>query len=221
MRYLSVCSGIEAASVAWSPLSLEAVAYSEIEPFACAVLAHHYPDVPNIGDMTQILDWRPYAGTVDLIVAGTPCQDFQSRGREPDWPESAVDWPWSLSKYFLLFVRSGLSGKMCPEFFQQTEDGTSGHSSGRWTTSGILARGECLTLNTSEFPRDTVESSLLDILETGDLPQRFFLSPTACAGILRRAEKRGRTLPKALREALERGAQTTTGHKPGSTSPTS
>lgn len=120
-----------------------------------------------------------------------------------DWPESAADWPWSLHKFFLSCVQSGLSGKTCPEFFQQTADGTSGHSSGRWTTSGILARGECLTLSLSESPSVAAESTLSDILETGDLPQRYFLSPKACAGILRRAEKRGRTLPPQLRAALE------------------
>lgn len=53
MRYLSLCSGIEAASVAWTELGWVPVAFSEIEPFPCAVLAYHYPDVPNIGDMTQ------------------------------------------------------------------------------------------------------------------------------------------------------------------------
>lgn len=138
-----------------------------------------------------------------LLSLVPPARTFQAQEREPDWPESAVDWPWSLSKCFLLFVRSGLFGKTYPEFFPQTEDGTSGHSSGRWTTSGILARGECLTLNTSEFPSAAVESSLSDILETGDLPRRYFLSPTACAGILRRAEQRRRTLPEPLKRALE------------------
>jgi len=72
MRYLSVCSGIEAASVAWQPLGWQAVALAEIEPFPCAVLAHHYPDVPNLGDML-VPDWRKYRGSVDLVVAGTPC----------------------------------------------------------------------------------------------------------------------------------------------------
>lgn len=80
MRYLSVCSGIEAATVAWGPLSFQAVAFSEIEPFPNAVLAHHYPDVPNLGDMTKI-DGRKYRGTVDLLVGGTPCQDFSIAGK--------------------------------------------------------------------------------------------------------------------------------------------
>lgn len=80
MRYLSLCSGIEAATVAWRPLGWEAVAFSEIEPFPCAILAHYYPDVPNLGDMTKI-DGSKYCGAVDLIVGGTPCQDFSVAGK--------------------------------------------------------------------------------------------------------------------------------------------
>ena len=121
----------------------------------------------------------------------------------PEWPGRAADWPLFLRRFYQSCVRAGSSGKMCPEFFPQTEDGTSGHSSGHWTTSGIHARGECLTLNFSECPRDAAECSLSDILETGDLPQRYFLSAKACAGILRRAEKRRKTLPEPLRRALE------------------
>ena len=136
-----------------------------------------------------------------------------------DWPESAADWPWSLHKFFLSCVQSGLSGKTCPEFFQQMADGTSGHSSGRWTTSGILARGECLTLSFSESPSVAAESTLSDILETGDLPQRYFLNPKACAGILRRAKRRGRTLPSPLQDALEQVARMTTEPREDSMSP--
>jgi len=79
MTYLSVCSGIEAATVAWQPLGWEAAAYSEIEPNACAVLAHHYPNVPNLGDMTKYEEWnieRP----IDVLVGGTPCQSFSVAG---------------------------------------------------------------------------------------------------------------------------------------------
>jgi len=57
MRYLSVCSGIEAATVAWHGLGWTPVGFSEIEPFPSAVLAHHYPDVPNFGDMTKHEAW--------------------------------------------------------------------------------------------------------------------------------------------------------------------
>jgi DNA (cytosine-5)-methyltransferase 1 len=80
MRYLSVCSGIEAATVAWHPLGWTPVAFSEIEKFPSAVLAHHYPDTPNLGDMTQHEHWPIGPGSVDLLVGGTPCQSFSVAG---------------------------------------------------------------------------------------------------------------------------------------------
>ncbi|WP_300774143.1 DNA cytosine methyltransferase [uncultured Desulfovibrio sp.] len=79
MRYLSLCSGIEAASVAWEPLGWQPVGFCEIEAFPSAVLAHHYPSVPNFGDMTR-LEGEDFHGMVEIIVAGTPCQGFSIAG---------------------------------------------------------------------------------------------------------------------------------------------
>jgi DNA (cytosine-5)-methyltransferase 1 len=79
MKYLSLCSGIEAATVAWHPLGWEAVAYSEIERFPSEVLAHHYPSTPNLGDMTKFKEWS-IESNVDLLVGGTPCQSFSVAG---------------------------------------------------------------------------------------------------------------------------------------------
>ena len=73
MIYGSLCSGIEAATQAWHPLGWKPAFFSEIENFPSAVLAHHYPDVPNHGDMTKFKDWPDHA--IDLLVGGTPCQD--------------------------------------------------------------------------------------------------------------------------------------------------
>jgi len=81
MRYLSLCSGIEAATVAWKPLGWTAVGFSEIEPFPCSVLSHHYPDVPNLGNMLEITSEQiERVGPVDLLVGGTPCQSFSIAG---------------------------------------------------------------------------------------------------------------------------------------------
>lgn len=85
-----------------------------------------------------------------------------------------------------------------------------------WSNSGIAAPGGCLTLNTSTWPSDGRARSLSDVLETGPLPQRYFLSARACAGILRRAERRGKTLPRQLHEALA----TMAGHLLEETAPT-
>lgn len=81
MRYASVCSGVEAASLAWETLGWKPVFFSEIEPFPCEVLRQRFPDVPNVGDMTKI-DGEKYAGTVDLLVGGTPCQGFSVAGKQ-------------------------------------------------------------------------------------------------------------------------------------------
>jgi DNA (cytosine-5)-methyltransferase 1 len=78
LTYGSVCSGIEAASCAWHPLGWRAQFLSEIEPFPSAVLAHHYPTVPNLGDMTKFKDWPDAA--IDVLVGGTPCQSFSVAG---------------------------------------------------------------------------------------------------------------------------------------------
>jgi len=80
VRYLSVCSGIEAASVAWEPLGWAPVAFAEIEKFPSKVLAHHYPGVPNLGDMTKFREWDIERGSVDVLVGGTPCQSFSVAG---------------------------------------------------------------------------------------------------------------------------------------------
>lgn len=80
MRYLSVCSGMEAASVAWHPLGWQPVGFSEIEPFPCAILKHRFPNTPNYGDLTKYKEWPIEPGTVDLLVGGTPCQAFSVAG---------------------------------------------------------------------------------------------------------------------------------------------
>lgn len=81
VKFLSLFSGIEAASVAWEPLGWECVGFSEIEPFPCAVLAHHYPDVPNLGDVTKITEGDvKNLGQIDLVVFGSPCQNLSVAG---------------------------------------------------------------------------------------------------------------------------------------------
>jgi site-specific DNA-cytosine methylase len=82
MRYGSVCSGIEAASVAWKPLGWKAAWFSEIEAFPSAVLDHHWPEVANLGDMTALPE-RVESGEIeapDVLVGGTPCQAFSVAG---------------------------------------------------------------------------------------------------------------------------------------------
>lgn len=226
MKYLSLCSGIEAASVGF-PAEWEAVAFSEIDPFACAVLKHRFPDVPNWGDMTKYESWPDTA--IELICGGTPCQSFSiaglRKGLDDERGNLMLTFGHILAKYRPRWfvwenvpgVLSSGEGRDFASFLglvtgqsvEPPEDGwrNSGFLSGIESAYGIAL---CLTLNTREAPsirglslKDEGVCSLSDILETGDVPQRYYLTPKACQGILRRAEKRGKELPALLKAALE------------------
>lgn len=79
MTYLSVCSGIEAVSVAWELIGFKPIGFSEIESFPCELLKQKYPNVKNYGDITQYEKWN--AGQFDILVGGTPCQSFSIAGK--------------------------------------------------------------------------------------------------------------------------------------------
>lgn len=80
MRYISLFSGIEAATVAWEPLGWEPVCFAELDPFPCAVLEHRYPHVPNVGDVTKV-NWKKFKNKCDVVVGGSPCQSFSVAGK--------------------------------------------------------------------------------------------------------------------------------------------
>lgn len=201
MKYLSLCSGIEAASVAWSPLGWEPVAFSEIEKFPCKLLEYRFPQVPNIGDMTKI-DGRKYRGAVDLIVGGTPCQGFSIAGNRGGLSDER-------SGLALHFVR--ILSECRPRWILWENVPGAFSTGGRRDFGSFLrALAECgyhlawrvLDARFSECPSDAVESSLSDILETGAIPQRYFLSAKACEGLLRRAENRGKAMPVWMEASL-------------------
>jgi DNA (cytosine-5)-methyltransferase 1 len=80
LRYLSVCSGMEAATVAWHHMGWTPVGFSEIEAFPSQILKPHYPTIPNYGDLTKFKEWNIQPGSIDLLVGGTPCQAFSVAG---------------------------------------------------------------------------------------------------------------------------------------------
>ena len=98
---------------------------------------------------------------------------------------------------------SGAFGKMCQVSSVLGGGEILAVSSVRWGKSGMGGPTGCLTLNTLEYPKDADECLLLDVLEIGSLPQKYYLTPIACQGILRRAEKRGKELPILLQTALQ------------------
>jgi hypothetical protein len=224
MKYATVCSGIEAPSLAWHGLGWSPVWFSEIENFPAAVLKHHYPAVPNLGDMTMLHENETYKNEpIDLLCGGTPCQSFSFAGLRKGLDDETATLHCTLFGFLEKNVRPGLYGKTFPEFCPAPADatlqqfwadsragillspGTDGETpeSLKESPTPTALPGQLLTLNTSEYRSGAAVSSLSDILETGTVPQRYYLTPLACRGILRRAEKRGKELPTELRLALE------------------
>jgi hypothetical protein len=121
---------------------------------------------------------------------------------ERDWMTRVATSPSSLLDLLIDSGPYGWCGRTCPVSCQSTTDGRLEPSSGCWSNAGMGSPTEFLTLSFSEYPSDGAASSLSDILETGELPRQFYLSGRACRGILRRAGKRGKTLPPLLAHAL-------------------
>jgi len=126
----------------------------------------------------------------------------QSQDSGKEWMTHVVTWRSSIAECLTTLDPSGSSGKTSQVSCQVQEDGTLVPSSGRWLNSGMGSPTECLTLSTVEWHSDAVVSLLSDTLEIGDLPPQYYLSAVACAGILRRAERRGKNLPHTLKVAL-------------------
>lgn len=151
---------------------------------------------------------RPNGSQLTLFAEAPPARTSQSQEREQEWLESVLAWPSDSWRLWHKFSPPGSFGRTCRDVCPPTEDGTLEPSSEGWGNAGMGSPIAFLTLNTSEFHSAADASSLSDILETGGLPQRYYLSPTACRGILRRAEKRGKELPPALEQALRAKADT-------------
>ena len=117
------------------------------------------------------------------------------------WLESEAGFGLSSIEFLQTCARSGLLSKTSLAFYPATEEPTSLSSFGGWSNSGMASPGGYLTLSISEWPSAAAVCSLSEVLET-DVAPKYFLSPKACRGILRRAELRGRPLPAHLRQVL-------------------
>ena len=199
--FLSVCSGIEAASVAWEPLGWKPCAFAEIEKFPSAVLAHHWPETPNLGDMTKHHEW-PNTLRPNLIAGGTPCQAFSVAGLR----QGLADPRGNLTLTFLSILEQYRPTWVVWENVPGVLSDKTGAFGAFLGGLGELGYGFAYRVLDAQFfgvAQRRRRVFVSDTLEIGDVPPQFYLSARACAGILRRAEKRGKALPEPLRRALE------------------
>jgi hypothetical protein len=147
---------------------------------------------------------NPTEEQLTLFAADSPAKTSVWLEDAQGWLEGEAAYSMRLVGSLMNAAQDGSSSKTCPAFYPATEAETCLPSSGAWQNSGMLALTGCWTLSSSEWPSDAAVCSLSDILQdlTPDELQEFSLSPKACAGILRRAEKRGKALPEHLRLAL-------------------
>ena len=197
---------------------------SEIELFPCSVTARHFPAVEQLGDITKI---DPDTLTpVDIICAGSPCQDLSIAGKRKglDGERSSL-FKTAISIFHQLRERTGrprffvwenvpgafssnkgMDFRAVLEEIGQTEIPMPPNGQMRdWLNClSVRSHGASSMLNIGESPNVAVESSLSQILQPmEDVQEKYYLSPRACQGILRRAKERRKELPEELRIALE------------------
>lgn len=207
LKYVSLFSGIEAATVAWEPLGWEPLCFAEFDEFPSAVLVERYPNVPNVGDVTKV-KWKKYRGKCDLVVGGSPCQSFSIAGkREGLQGESGLMFEYIRAVREIRprwFLWENVPGALSSE----------GGEAFRQLLSEMDKLGYGLAWRVLDAQFFGVAQRRRRLFLVGRLgacpPSAYLLSQKACAGVLRRARKRGRGLPPRLEAALEAQASSTT-----------
>lgn len=207
MRYVSLFSGVEAATLAWGPLGWEAMAFCEVDPFPCAVLAHRYPEVPNLGDVREV-DWGGFIadrGRPDVVVGGSPCQSFSIAGTR-----TGLDGASGLMWEYVRAVRELRPRCLVWENVPGALSSTRGEDF-RCLLASLDELGYGLAWRVLDAQFFGVAQRRRRVFLVGSLGDgggrselaKFYLSPRACDGILRRAERRGKPLPPELKMTLE------------------
>ena len=196
MKIGSLFAGIGGFDIGFERAGFEVAWCAEWDRAAQAVLRTRFPRATVYGDIREI-DLDALA-PVDVICGG-----FQCQASAPDSPAQGVDYSMTQCGSFDGSTHPSSFSRMSPDCCRAITDSTSPPSSVKWAKAGIVRRsdGEFWTVSTSEWPNDAVVCSLSEVLEP-DAPSRYSLSPKAAAGILRRAERRGKRLPEKLKEAL-------------------
>ena len=164
--------------------------------------------VPAVAIFTGVAPVQNAAEQLSIFSsAELPANPSPSPASEKAWLIRVATSPLRILPLLTSIGPSGWSGRTSPACCHREEDGTLVPSSEGWGNSGMGGPTESWTLSISDWPNDASVCSLSAVLEAGNVPRRFYLTARACAGILRRAEKRGKELPTALRQALRQVAE--------------
>ena len=211
MTAVSLFAGIGGFDLALERNGVKVVASVEIDKKAQDVLRKQFPESTIFGDITGVTGEQFLQQDLNLetesSLADFLAKTFSLLASEQGYPENAVDYSGKSADSLTKRERKLLSSKTCRVYFQAITEQTWPQSLKRWSNAGIASHGGCLMLNTLEFPSDAKESLLSDVLETqGDHLKKYSLSAKAAEGILRRANRREKTLPAQLQKALEHTA---------------
>jgi DNA (cytosine-5)-methyltransferase 1 len=207
MRYLSVCSGVESASVAWHDLGWTPVGFSEIEPFPSAVLAHRFPHVKNYGDMTKYKEWDLEPGTVDVLVGGTPCQSFSVAGLR-----KGLDDP----RGNLMLIYLGLAERFkIPWLVWENVPGVLSSNGGRDFGTFLGALGELgyrwsfRVLDAQHFgvPQRRRRVFVIAHLGDGEHPAKVLFEPESLRGDTTKGGKARQGAPRGVRKSASGGGR--------------
>ena len=208
MKAVSLFAGIGGFDLALERAGINTTATVEYDKHARGVLQHHYPNTTHLTDITKVTadDIRAtgYNGAHGILTGGFPASPTASRVTDAAWEAmNGANCGGTCTDLLQDSSPDGWSVRTCPACCPVTTAKTLKPSSLRWLNSGTASPGGYSTHATSESPNDAVECSLSQVLETGPIPAKYYLSQKAAAGILRRAGKRGKTLPAPLAAALE------------------
>ena len=197
------------------------------EVIAIAMTAQGYRPNQNAGGMilVNLPMERPVNNAAEQLSIFSSAEPLASRSVSPasekDWLIRVATSRLRILPLLTAIGPSGWSGRTSPACCRVEEDGTLVPSSEGWGSSGMGGPTESWTLSISDWPNDASVCSLSQVLEAGNVPRRFYLTARACAGILRRAEKRGKQLPPSLAAALRAVASAPTSTVTADSSPTS
>lgn len=196
----SLFAGIGGFDLAFERAGMSIAWQSEIDPKAAEVLARHWPSVPNLGDICAIdpATLQP----VDVVCGGFPCQDLSIAGRRAGLAGEHSGLFYEIARLLDHLRPDWVVLENVPGLLSSAGGRDMGAVLGTLADLGYLGAGVCSTLSISEFPSDAAVCSLSAVLEMPPVPEKYFLSPKAAAGLLRRAEKRRLKLPTPLAAGL-------------------